>query len=143
MRFKLEGRTYNVATVDRLSLRDLLMLEKETAELGQPMKWSDLKRIVNDTVAAIGAKDEGFEDRDDFPWFLGIIIWAARRDAGEELTFSEAVDFPLADFEFLPEPEDHKVATHPQQARPVGPSGRARAAAGSKPKGKKKTSATP
>lgn len=122
MRIKIGETIYSAAALDRISLRNLIKLEGETVELGKPMRWSDLRALV-DRVSDL-PPDE-LEGDDDFPWFLGMIVWAARLEAGEEITFSQAVDFPMGDLDVLADPGDEVSEPRPRKARPA--SGRAAA----------------
>ena len=103
MRIKIGDGVYTAAALDRITLRNLIRLEKETTDLGRPMRWGELRALA-DRVASL--PEDEIESDDDFPWFLGMLVWAARLDAGEVVTFSEAVDFPMGDLEILPDPED-------------------------------------
>ena len=115
MRFKLQGRTYTATAVfDRVPLRDLLALEVELETLGRPMKWSQVREMVQRISTLEDAQDDP-----DFLWFLGLLVWGTRRIAGEALTFEESIDFPLGELEMLPEPQDRKkAAKDPRKARP-------------------------
>lgn len=131
MRFRIgDGRIYDVAGIDRLTLANILKLEKETVELGRPMKWSDLRTM---TERIEGLTPEEFEADDDTPWVLALTVWASRLSAGEHITFEEAISFPMADLQMLPEPQDHQP--DPQSARPG--SGRAGSNAAPAKTGKK------
>ena len=121
MRFKLQGRTYTATAVfDRVPLRDLLALEVELETLGRPMKWSQVREMVQ----RISLLDDA-QDDPDFLWFLGLLVWGTRRIAGEALTFEEAIDFPLGELEILPDPDDHKKAAKPTPRKARPGSGRA------------------
>lgn len=127
MRFKIDGRLYEAASVDRLSLAQILRLESETAALGRPMKWSQLRQMVDE----ISTLQEGeFDAHDDAPWVVALTIWASRLNAGENLSFAEAIDFPLADLEYLPDPQDHQAPAGKASARKgTGAGGKRQAAA--------------
>lgn len=135
MRFKIGDTTYNAATLDRISLSNILLLEKETTEYGRPMKWSEI-RAIGDVIETLTEKE--FESHDEAPWFIALTVWASRLDAGERITFAEAIDFPLGDLELIPEPQDHKRPANPTRARPA--SGRAGARAAKKAPVRKKAS---
>ena len=122
MRFKLQGRTYTATAVfDRVPLIDLLTLEVELETLGRPMKWSQVREMVQ----RISHLDDPEKDP-EYMWFLGLLVWGTRRLAGESVNFAEAVDFGLGELEVLPEPQDRKkAAKDPRTARPG--SGRAAA----------------
>ena len=59
MRFKLQGRTYTATAVfDRVPLRDLLALEVELETLGRPMKWSQVREMVQRISTLEDAQDD-------------------------------------------------------------------------------------
>lgn len=124
-RIVINGKTYPTSTLDRLTLRQLLVLESQTAELGSPMTWGQLQAMAQ-RISESG--EEKAQDDPQFPWFLGMLIWASRNEAGENLTFGEAVDFPISDLQVLPDPEDRKASKDPQSPR----SGSGRGDAGGK-----------
>lgn len=138
MKIRLGDETYTPAALDRISLRNLMRLEAETDALGRKMRWSDLRAIAR-TIGAL-PQDEA-ANHDDFPWFLGMLIWAARLEAGESVTFTEAIDFPLGDLEFIPEPGDEVSEPDPPVARPGSGRAGVRAPQDRKAKAKKKASA--
>lgn len=119
MKFKLHDRTYDLGTLDRLSLVDILMMEKETRDFGNPLKWSDVLRIMAE-VEALPTKAE-VEAHPDILWMSAITIWASRRLAGDKVTFIEAIDFPMSDMTWIADPQDKKAPagpTKPTRARP-------------------------
>ena len=129
MRFMIGTTTYSAADLDRLALKDILLLEQQTADLGHALKWATVERWTTelDALAKIAvdkskpkaAREAAMAERNDHPghlWVMALVIWASRRLAGEPITFVEAVDFPIGDLTFLPEPEDHKSA-NPTKAR--------------------------
>lgn len=135
MRFRIGEKTYTAAAVDRLTLRQLIQVEGETEQMGRRMTWVELREIA-DRVSRLDKADAAMDP--DWPWFLGLIVWASRVDSGEAITFGEAVDFPLDDFQIIPDPADHREAQGPQKARPG--SGQAGSRGGAGGKGKKKRS---
>lgn len=137
MKIRVGETTYTPAALDRITLRNLMKLEAETAALGRPMRWSDLRNLANNVG---GMKGEDAAQHDDFPWYLGMLIWAARLEAGEAISFTDAVDVPMGDLEFIPDPEDDEAA-RPPKARPA--SGRAGARQPADRRPKKKASARP
>jgi len=144
MKFKLRGQIYEASTIDRLTLGDLIRLEKETTDMGRPMKWSELRGILERVQAEFDLDPEyDLEGDDQFPWFLGMMIWSSRRNAGEAIPFGDAVDIPLGEIEVIADkvkkPTDHKSkaggAVDPRKARPASGRGAAGRRAAAKPKG--------
>ncbi|MFQ6170365.1 hypothetical protein ACK8HX_02060 [Oryzobacter sp. R7] len=130
MKFSIAGKVYETESVDRLTLRHWMRIETETAELGRPMKWGQVRAMV-ERAQGLGAK---VEEDDDFPWFIGIVIWASRFTAGEsQISLAQAVDFPLSDLEFLQDEEPPLRTpgggTRPRRPRPGSGRGESTAAA--------------
>jgi hypothetical protein len=115
MKFKIGTVTYDAASIDMVTLKDILLLEKETGELGHPLRWSDVKLMAEEMAAL--KTDKQREDHPDSIWMLAITIWASRRVAGELLTFGDAVDFSMSDLTFIDDPQDHKAPARPTKAR--------------------------
>ncbi len=111
MRFMLDGKIYSGVAVEDLSLRALLDLERESAELGRTIRTHDIETISDALAECV--TDEERSAHPDGPWLLAITIWAARRLAGDGLSFADAIDFPLSKIQFLPDPEDHKRPANP------------------------------
>lgn len=123
MKFSIAGKVYDAADLDRLSLKDILLFETQAAELGvipelgRPMAWGDIGAI-SERIDALETDVEKENDR-GMVWMTAVTIWASRKLAGEDVTFEQAVDFPMRDLKFIPEPQDHKTAkVNPTAARP-------------------------
>lgn len=123
MKFKIGDKIYDGAAVDDLSLKMLLKLEKETTEFGHPLTHVDIARIAAELQELKTAKEQA--NHPDALWLTAVGVWAARNLAGEEVSFDQAVDFPMSALTFLPDPQDRKKPANPQKARPG--SGRAAA----------------
>lgn len=105
VRFRIGGgkTIYSLAALDELSLKDLLALRGQLADLGVPETWNDI----------VAASDEmtRMDDPDEHELSLlvfAVTIWAARRSAGDELTFGDAIDFPLSSITYLAVPQDKR-----------------------------------
>lgn len=116
MKLAIDGKVYDAADLDQLSLRDILMFEKESADMGRPMSWADIG-VISTRIDALKTKAEKEADP-GIVWMTAVTIWASRRLAGENITFEQAVDFPMRSLTFLPEPQDRKAAGNPTKARP-------------------------
>lgn len=106
MKFKLYDKVYDGGALDELSLKLILQLEKETAEFGRPLNISDVQSMSNSVQAL--KTDAERAAHPDVMWLTAISIWAARKIAGDQVTFDQAIDFPLTALTILPEPQDHK-----------------------------------
>jgi hypothetical protein len=127
-RFKLAGKTYTTASLDSVSLKDLLVWQRECADLGLSIPWAQVE--ANAVAMSEGDAEANLADVDQL-LMLAVTIWASRRAAGEDLTFAEAIDFPLTELEFLPQPQDHapKAASKKQPRKGSAAGGSAPAAA--------------
>lgn len=122
MKFKVGETTYTAASLDELTLKMVLELEQESAELGRVLHLADIQAMANRIDSMKTDQQRG--EHPDAPWVIAVTVWASRRLAGEKLTFSEAVDVPMKDLVFLKEPQDHKRPANPTK-RPAKVSGRA------------------
>lgn len=104
-RFKLHGKTYTTSALDEITLKDLVLFNTQAEATGITRKWSDVERVSAELSQLTPAEADRHPEK-----FLAIAvtIWASRRTSGEDITFDEAIDFPIKDIEFLPEPEDRK-----------------------------------
>lgn len=125
LRFRLDGKVYSVGALEDVSLRDVMLFNTQAADMGLAATWADVERVSEEMSAA--DKDEA-EKHPDALLMLGVTIWATRRIAGDEVTFGDAVDFPLSALVWLPDTEDRKP-------------GKGKARKGSKSKPKQKASA--
>ena len=122
MKFKIGDRIYDGTAIDELSLKMLLELEQQTRDFGRTLTMNDVQSM---SAELDGLKsDQERQAHPNGPWFLAVAIWAARKIAGDAVTFSEAIDFPLKQLTFLPDPQDHKAAVGPKAQTRKG-SGRA------------------
>lgn len=133
MLLKIGDKTYKSATIDRLTLADIIFLQGALTQyptLSTCRNWGDIKALVkswdhmdNRTRAE---HPEGL-------FLVGLVIWASRRTAGEKVDFLDALDVAVTDVTFLPEPGDRK----PASAEGKAPKGSGRAA-GNRQQGKAK-----
>lgn len=105
LRFRLDGKVYSVGALEDVSLRDVMLFNTQAADMGLAATWADVERVSEEMSAA--DKDEA-EKHPDALLMLGVTIWATRRIAGDEVTFGDAVDFPLSALVWLPDTEDRK-----------------------------------
>lgn len=112
-RFRIKDEVFEFATAADVTLRDLLLVEKETRELGHEINMGECTRL-----------GELFENMDEAEaevhpeggWMLAITIWMAKikklRDAGDHTTlvsFEDAVTFNLGDFHPIADPADRQA----------------------------------
>ncbi len=121
-RFKLDGVVYEIASQSDVTLRDFILLEQETEDLGRKFTMGDIVRLgekFNELTPTEAKHDpEG-------TWMLAATIWMAMvrkaRQAGDAsiIPFARAIDCGLDTFEPLPEPGDHqpgKAKKRPQRS---------------------------
>ena len=128
-RFRIEpgGVIYRIEDVQDVSLKHHLLLERQTEDLlGDPVDMEAMQKIGQEIEALPPAERSSHPK---FKLYLAVLIWAGRVVAGENITFEQAIDFPVRAFEWVPEPRDRqpKKTTDPTRARPAG--GRAKAGA--------------
>ena len=104
-RFKIGDRIYTTASLDEVSLRDLIKFNSQAAELGIAERWPDIERLAQVFDGLTEAEAEAHPDK---LLLIGVTIWVSRRVAGEDLAFGDAIDIPLSQLEFIPDPEDRK-----------------------------------
>ncbi len=117
MKLSIAGVVYDAADLDLVTVKDMLMLEVETTAMGRPFNWNEVEQIS----ARIEALPKGQQDSDPgLIWLTAVTIWASRRAKGEDVTFSQAVDFPMRDLVIIPDPEDRKAPVNPTKAAAKG-----------------------
>lgn len=97
VKFKINGKTYTTATVDQISLRDVMLFNPQAAEIGLGVTWGDVERIAAEM-------SELTEDDAPHPQALlmfGVTVWAARRLGGDDVTLGEAIDVPMSSIEIV------------------------------------------
>lgn len=104
-RFSIDGRIYNTASVDEISLKDLVLFKTQAADIGLNVSWPDIEQAV-DQISAMKTDEAG--NHPEFLTVIAVTIWVSRRLAGEDLAFGDAIDVPMGKLKFLPEPEDRK-----------------------------------
>lgn len=107
-RFRIgdDPTVYTLAAVNEPSLRDLLALKAELVELGITETWQDI-------VDATDEMQRMKERSDEHPLSLlvfAISIWTARRNAGDDVRFADAIDIKMSQIKWLTVPGDRKAA---------------------------------
>jgi hypothetical protein len=118
MKFQLEDRIYDGTSIEDLSLRAMLDLERETESFGRKLRMPDIEAMAESLAECATDKDRSRHP--DVLWLTAVTIWAARRAAGETLSFADAIDFPMSHLTFLPEPQDHKEKAKANPTKPRG-----------------------
>lgn len=123
-RFTIKGvGTYETAALDKISLLDLMMFNQQAADLGMPYAWDEVEAIahkLDDIVQWEGAGSDPATkppevSRRDEVLLLAVTVWASRRIAGDQVSFAEAINFPMTDYDMLPDPQDRKAPGNPQK----------------------------
>lgn len=105
MKIKIGATVYSTADLDDLSLKTLLQLEQETQDFGHPLTANDI-RLMSDRIRKLKTDEERAADPGAL-WLTAVVVWASRKLAGEDVTFEQAVDFPMSDLGYIDEPQDH------------------------------------
>jgi hypothetical protein len=128
MKFSIHGKVYDAADMDLVSLRDILLFEKQVKEFDDDITWEKVGKWAEE-IDALKTDAEKLNHPSGI-WIPAVMVWASRRIAGEDLTFGEAIDFPMKDLHYITEPQDKKPKANPTKARPgSGRAGAQRAAA--------------
>ena len=104
-RFKLGDKVYSPAGLDEVSLKDLVLFNTQAADMGLAERWSDVESASME-IATLSERDA--ERHPGKHLVIAVTIWISRRAAGEDLSFGDAIDFPMSSIEFIADPEDHK-----------------------------------
>lgn len=99
MQIIISGRSYNVDSLKRASLTDLLNLKRHT---GLALK------DIQDGISRLDGYENAINALGDMEALMamGAMIWLARWKAGDGLDFEAACDFPLEELEFVRDPGD-------------------------------------
>lgn len=144
MKIRIGEVEYPVKTPDDLSLFDLIQLEQQTTAVGRTLTMPvlvEMDHSIEQAVAAASgaaAKRAARENHPDAPWMLAVTIWASRRAAGDAVSFTEAISFPLRELALVPEDGDPPADAVDPTLRRLRDSG---AVGDRRPKSRKKTSA--
>jgi hypothetical protein len=111
-RFSLNGKVYTTSAIDEVSLKDLVRFNTEAADMGLRERWNDIERVATEMDAMTPKEAEQHPDK---LLVTAVTIWVARRVAGEDLSFGDAIDLPLSKITWIPDPEDKK----PVKANPT------------------------
>lgn len=119
---KIGAKVYSQPSMDDINLRDLLRFDVEVAELGLSKTWGDVERIQSELD---GLGEDARAAHPERLFMVAAMVWLARRAAGEDVSFSEAVDIRIEDVTLIPEPEDRqpkksKGAKKPRSADQAG-----------------------
>lgn len=101
---------YAQVDLSKISVGNLIRFDRETGMTRKGL------REMGERLAAM--TEEEREDSADALILTGITVWLARLGAGEDVSFEEACDVPLADLQFIPEPGDEEAAPDPHRAPP-------------------------
>lgn len=104
-RFKIGEQVYNTAALDELSLLDIVMFDSQAIGMGADFRWADLEQAA---LELDGLSEREAERHPRKLLVIAVTIWAARRIAGEAISFEQAIDFPANQLQMLPEPGDRK-----------------------------------
>lgn len=139
-RFTLFGTTYNTASLDAISLKHLMLFNDQAEDMGMRRRWHDVERIAEEMDGMTSAEADRHPER---LMMIGVTIWASRVIAGDPVTLEQAVDFPMSEITFIPDPEDRKPGKAKAAKKAAKKSTRTSAQAGSHPASERSDQATP
>jgi hypothetical protein len=118
VKFVIEGKVYDAVDVNKIKMKDMLLFEVQTADFGRRITWEDVLRWHTEVDILEAEKKDGGRQHPEIMWLTAVAIWAARRAAGEDVTFDQAVDVAANDIKQLPDPGDHKKPAASGKAKP-------------------------
>lgn len=89
----------------KLTFAQQVFLQRELVVTGisSARSFADVVRLAADFYQLpAGERDEHPEGQ----FLLAVVIWASRVCAGESIGLLEAIDVPISDIRFIPEPDD-------------------------------------
>jgi hypothetical protein len=96
------GTAYHFNALNKASLLDLIELKKQTG-----LSTGDLEKLVGKLEDAKDDPEFSFIDDEGNLIALAVMIWLARRRAGERsLKFEDSADVPLDEIAFVAEDSD-------------------------------------
>lgn len=118
MKFKIDTKLYDAANLDDITLGDIVVFNSHAAAIGVDATWQDIQRIaieIDGLTRAEAAKHP------EMLLMTAATIWLTRRRNGEDISFGDAIDFPLSQFDVIDEPQDHqpKKASKAKKAKQV------------------------
>lgn len=117
-RFKIGSKVYRLDVLDDISLRDLMVFNRQVADMGLSITWADIERISSEMA---GLSDKKASQHPEAMIMTGVSIWASRRAAGDDVTFEEAVDIPVSEIVWLEGPKDHKPSAKARRSPSARP----------------------
>ncbi len=132
-RFKLNGKVYLYTDMQDLTLLDIITLERDLADEGLPLTWTQILEAVERIAAAANTADVVELTRDPLLVLCrSITIWVSMRAAGDDVTIKDVLSQRWDAAQDLPLVQDKL----PKAATPDPTKARASARAGNKRKGK-------
>lgn len=135
-RFILRGKTYSTIGPADMTVKMLLELEQETADFGRRITLAEFERMSADYNEHLKLGGSALT-HPAYLWLMGIAVWGAKKMAGEDVTFAEAIDFAPQEMKEIPAPRDHQAKSTrkaaaksaPRKARPAKKAASGRAGA--------------
>ena len=105
----IDGRHYPVVSVEDLSLRHTLALQRELVltNISRAKTWADVKALLVEFESLPPA------ERANHPealFLTALTVWACRVMAGDEVSLLDAVDVPASKLKWIKEPADRAPA---------------------------------
>lgn len=112
-------RQYPSVSIDQLSLRHVLALQRELVltNISSAKTFADVKALVEELSALPAAQRA---EHPELLFLSAVTIWATRVSAGDQLTLLEAVDLPASSVRWVAEPHDREVSAGKGAPRSAG-----------------------
>lgn len=126
MKFRIQGRMYDMADLEQLTIRDTLLLQGQTAALGREITFGEVVAMAK----RMGTLTSEERERDaDCMWVFACSIWASKRLGGDDCTLNDVIDLRLSEIDVVADPKDHLDKADPTKPRPASGRGGKRPAA--------------
>lgn len=104
-RFKVSGKVYRLDSLDEVSLRDVMLFNAQSEDMGLHRAWSDVERLGEVFATLSEAEAEAHPEKH---LLIVASIWAAKRVNGEDTTLDDMLKGLriYKDLEFLPDTTD-------------------------------------
>lgn len=113
----IDGRHYPVVSMEDLSLRHMLALQRElvVTDISSAKTWADVKALLVEFESLPPAERKNHPEA---LFLTALTVWACRVMAGDEVSLREAFDMPAStELGWIKEPADHAPAGKGKQGK--------------------------
>lgn len=111
MKFKIGSKIYDATHLDDITLGDIVIFNSQAEAVGLGATWQDIQRIGGELEEL--DRNEAAK-HPEMLLMTAATIWLTRRRSGENISFGDAIDFPLSSFDVLEDPQDRQPKKAPK-----------------------------